>query len=221
MWKYGTAWESYPIKPGEVWVHHDSKSYVAQNDIRESVPSFMCDADMVYCDPPWNKGNCNSFITKAGLISYIDSFEYMLDVIVGAIKKINPEVCYVEMGKQNVEALKKKLKKEFEHVSAWQVTYYKKHPCFLLRASIKNKPCPDVDFSGDDESITPNKAIIVESPKVVADPFMGMGLTLLAAHKNSVSFRGAELHPRRLAVALHRAGKKGIVYIPSKVATGE
>ena len=73
-WKYGDSWEKYPIEEGEIWQEPFSQSRIAVADLRNDLP-FEIEAEMVYMDSPWNKGNVNSFITKAGMNSYIDSFE--------------------------------------------------------------------------------------------------------------------------------------------------
>lgn len=207
-WKYGDSWEKYPIEEGEIWQEPFSQSRIAVADLRNDLP-FEIEAELIYMDSPWNKGNVNSFITKAGMNSYIDSFEYFMDCLFGKIKQINPEVCYLEIGKQHKQDFIGRLNQLFPIVQDWQITYYKKNPCYLLRAG---ENVLEQDFTGLDDEVTPYRAIMFEQPGSVADLCTGRGLTLLAAHKHGKKFYGTELNKRRLAVAIDRAAKAGVFY---------
>lgn len=207
-WKYGDSWEKYPIEAGEVWQDPFSSSQIAVADLRNDLP-FKIEAEMVYMDSPWNKGNVNSFITKAGMNSYIDSFEYFMDCLFGQIEKIDPSVCYLEIGKQHKEDFINRLSAMYSCVEEWEIRYYKKNICYLLRAC---EGITDQDFTGLDDEVTPLKAIQSERPSSVSDLCTGRGLTLLAAHKFGSRFYGTELNKRRLAVAIDRAAKAGINY---------
>ncbi|MDD2813803.1 MAG: hypothetical protein PHF53_10370 [Bacteroidales bacterium] len=207
-WKYGDSWEKYPIEEGEIWQDPLSLSRIAVADLRNDLP-FDIKAEMVYMDSPWNKGNVNSFITKAGMNSYIDSFEGFMDCLFNQIKKISPEVCYLEIGKQHKSDFISRLNVLFPVVQDWQIVYYKKNPCYLLRAG---EDITEQYFTGLDDEVTPLKAIQAEKPSSVVDLCTGRGLTLLAAHKFGARFYGTELNKRRLAVAIDRASKAGVFY---------
>ena len=207
-WKYGDSWEKYPIEEGEIWQEPFSQSRIAVADLRNDLP-FEIEAEMIYMDSPWNKGNVNSFITKAGMNSYIDSFESFMDCLFGKIKQINPEVCYLEIGKQHKEDFIQRLAAMFSCVEEWEIKYYKKNPCYLVRGA---DYITEADFTGLDDEVTPYRAIMFEQPGSVADLCTGRGLTLLAAHKFGAKFYGTELNKRRLAVAIDRAAKAGVFY---------
>lgn len=211
-WQYGDSWERYPITEGEAWSHRPSGSRIAVADIRDPLPPFMYRADMIYTDPPWSKGNANSFVTKAGLDSYVDSFNEFMDALFGQIKKIRPNVCYLEVGNQHREDFRDRLEEQFPTLHEWGITYYRKHPCYLLRAASFLSLPVAVDFTGLDDEQTPAAAIAIEQVACVADLCTGRGLTLLAAHKHGVQFSGTELNRRRLAVAIDRAAKQGVTY---------
>lgn len=207
-WKYGDSWEKYPIEEGEIWQEPFSQSRIAVADLRNPLP-FEIKAEMVYMDSPWNKGNVNSFITKAGMDSYIDSFEGFMDCLFWQIKKIDPAVCYLEIGKQHKEDFIQRLAAMFSCVEEWEIKYYKKNPCYLVRGA---DYITEADFTGLDDEVTPYRAIMFEQPGSVADLCTGRGLTLLAAHKFGAKFYGTELNKRRLAVAIDRAAKAGVFY---------
>jgi len=208
-WRYGDAWEKHPIKEGEIWTYQTS--HIAVADLRVQLPNFMQQADMVYCDPPWNKGNVNSFITKAGMSSYVDDFGAFMDILFERIAWIDPKVCFLEVGKPHRCDFINRMGKIYPNVKSWDITYYKKNPCHLIRGGLTPT---DYDFTGLDEEHTPEIAIGLEMPECVADPCTGKGLTLLAAHKHKIRFVGTELNRRRLAVAIDRAAKKGAIYAP-------
>lgn len=208
-WRYGDSWEKFPIKECEIWTYQES--HVAVADIRDSLPDFMQWADMIYCDPPWNKGNVNSFITKAGMDNYVDDFKTFMNILFERIAWINPEVCYLEVGKQHRCDFMRRIGKLYPNVQSWEITYYKKNQCYLVRGGFAPT---DYDFMGLDEENTPEIAIGLEMPTCVADLCTGRGLTLLAAHRQKVRFAGTELNRRRLAVAIDRAAKLGVNYAP-------
>ena len=66
-WTYGNSWDKYPIEENEVWCDPASGSKIAVADLRGDLPNFIAGIDLLYCDFPWNQGNVNSFITKAGM----------------------------------------------------------------------------------------------------------------------------------------------------------
>lgn len=210
-WLYGKSWEKFPIQPGEVWKHAESRSLISVSDLRYEMPEFMYEAEMIYCDPPWNKGNCNCFLTKAGNDDYIHDYMDFVDCLFALIYSIDPVCCYLEIGKQYCEEFQERLSSAFTFVNKWSITYYKKHPCFLLRGGYRHIP---FDFSGMDEEKTPLMAAKIENTKSIGDLCTGRGLSLMAAHKNKKRFLGIELNKRRLAVAIDRASKIGIEYRP-------
>ncbi len=211
-WRYGDSWERYPIREGETWTHPASGSAVAVADLRDPPPAFMRGADLIYCDPPWSQGNANSFVTKAGLASYVDGFAGFLDTLFARIAEVDPRACYVEMGRQHVADVVERMEAWFPCVETWEITYYRRHPCHLVRGG--QSPATTI-FTGLDDERTPAAAIHAENPAVVADLCTGRGLTLLAAHAHGARFVGTELNRRRLAVAIDRAAKQGVAYAPS------
>lgn len=209
-WRYGNAWERYPIKPGEVWVHWESGSKICVQDLRDGLPVFMTNVDMIYCDPPWSKGNVNAFVTKAGLDRYVQDYRDFMSVFFRRIREINPLVCYLEIGKQHLSDFERNIQTLFPAVQIWPILYYYKRRCFLVRGGAWTI---DVDFTDMDDGKTPTVAIAAESKcQTIADICTGRGLTMLAAHKLKRTFYGSELNPWRLAVAIERVAKMGVYY---------
>lgn len=210
-WRYGDSWENYPIADGETWVHAIDGSAVTVHDIRDPLPRHMVGVDMLYSDPPWNQGNVNSFVTKAGIDRYVKSFEEFLAALARAVDVVGPRICYLEAGEKHVDDVAKLLKSRWPHIDAWKIRYYRKNPCWLLRGGADPQP---FDFTGMDDEDTPLAAVQAEGPSSVADLCTGRGLTLLAAQRCGLPFHGTELNKRRLAVALARAASVGIDYRP-------
>lgn len=205
-WKYGDSWERFPIEPGELWQERKTGSLVMVYDLFDGVPDHMFEANMVYCDPPWNTGNINSFYTKAGIQKTRD-FRAFADLLFDAIKTINPKVCYLEIGKQNLKLFEDNLKLLYPYVQTWPVTYYKRNRSFLLRGS--RYGITDTDFTDMDDMHTPRAAMMSEDFKCVADLCMGRGLTGTTAHTLGKRFVGTELNKRRLAVLIDKIAKAG------------
>jgi len=205
-WRYGDAWEQFPIEPGEVWGLPENSSKVAVHNIFDPLPEFMSQADMLFIDPPWNLGNINGFYTKAGRSDYLDSFGDFERVLFQRIKDVSPRICYLEVGFQAVDRWQAALAELYPHVQRWDVTYYKRSPCHILRAGPQSL---DFDYSGMDEEQVYYKAAQVETYEVLGDFCMGLGLAGLAAHKAGKPFVGAELNKRRLANLLQKLDKLG------------
>jgi hypothetical protein len=201
--KYGDSWEKFPIEAGEVWGLDDG-SRVAVHDIFNPLPSWM-KADLVFVDPPWNTGNLKSFYTKADMACSSD-FTMFTETIFRTLAEIEAKTVYIEMGNQAVEVYRDALEKRFPCVQQWGVTYYRKHPTNILRAS--DAPI-NYDFTGIDEAKCIEIVTQIEDYKIIADPCMGRGLVALAANKSNKVFVGTELNKRRLAVLLDKLAKKG------------
>jgi len=210
-YKYGNSWEKYSIAPGEIWKESQTGSIVSVADITRTKPDYMLDADMIYCDPPWSQSNVNCFYTKAEITDrYVNSFDEFYEHLFQFIKKIQASVCYLEIGKEYNDTFRKELLKIYPSMQFWGIRYYKKNPCYLLRAgNLTHQP---FDFTGMDDTLTPAKAIALEKPKCVADPCTGQGLTAIAAYKQGVKFVGTELNERRLAVTIDKVNKLGGQY---------
>ncbi len=92
-------------------------------------------------------------------------------------------------------------------VQRWDVLYYRKHPCHILRASRRDPLA--FDYTGMDESKVIAQAARIEDYAVLGDFCMGQGLVGLAAWDAGNPFVGTELNPRRLAVLLQKLAKRG------------
>lgn len=203
LWKYGDSWERYPIEG--TWKESKTGSSIAVNDIFTGIPGFMLEADLLYCDPPWNSGNLRSFYTKAGL-ECTKGYENLLVAIISHTQVINPKVCYLEVGKENKDKVQYEMNRLYSHVQIWPVTYYKKNRSYLIRGGLFPT---DVDYTDMDEEYTPLKAMESEDFTCVADLCMGRGLTGIAAYKLGKKFVGTELNKRRLAVLIDKTTKLG------------
>lgn len=207
-WKYGNAWEQFPMESGELW-RLDNGSTVAVHNIFEPLPSFMFSADLLFVDPPWNQGNINSFYTKAGRSDYISDFSDFENALFRRISEINPDTCYLEVGFQAVNKWQKALSAMYPHIQRWDVLYYRRNPCHIIRGSRLGEI--DFDYTGMDESAVIYKAGKIESYNVMGDMCMGLGLVGLSAYAAGKPFVGTELNKRRLANLLQKLAKQGAV----------
>lgn len=205
-WMYGDAWETYPVEPGQVWGLPDG-SRISVHNIFEPLPAFMAKADLLFVDPPWNLGNVNSFYTKAGRTDYLSDFSDFERVVFRRVQDIAPRTCYLEVGFQAVDRWERELATLFPHVQRWNVVYYRKNPCHILRGSHAGPL--DYDYTGMDESKVIFKAGEIEQYAVMGDFCMGQGLVGLSAYAAGKPFVGTELNKRRLAVLLQKLAKKG------------
>lgn len=206
-WKYGNAWEQYPIEAGEVWGIPGNMGQVAVHNIFEPLPAFMKSADLLFVDPPWNQGNINSFYTKAGRSDYISNFSDFESILFKRIAEINPITCYLEVGFQAVDKWQSALRVLYPNIQRWDVLYYKRNKCHILRGS--RLGLLDYDYTGMDEADVIYKAGEIETCTVMGDMCMGLGLVGLSAYAAGKPFVGTELNKRRLANLLQSLTKRG------------
>lgn len=202
-WEYDGSIKKYPIGPGELWEQGGNK--LAINDIFDGLPSFMKEADLVFIDPPWNLGNANSFVTKAGRTDYKDNFLPFYKKVFERLAEIDPETAYIEIGKEYLAEFMLEAKKLYKYVTCYNSSYYhkKENVCYVIRASRKAKK-PKLDGLDEEDII----AWICEneSYSCIGDFVMGRGLVGHYAHQFGRRFVGCELNPNRLAVLLNRIG---------------
>lgn len=217
-WLYGDAHESYPIMPNECWAVGEFEFKCANLYDLDEIP-FKGDIDYAYVDPPWNQTNLQSFHTKAELTKWV-SFRKFIPHLCKLLSKVKHDV-FIEMGKQRLTFLIQEIEKSGgEVLDVWDIKYYKKRDCHLVRACWGTPQLTDsiyagLDFEGMDDEDTPlavARAIarisVQEDPKnrpTLFDACTGKGLTTQAALVTRLRFVGTELHPRRLAWAIKRA----------------
>lgn len=205
QWTYGDAWEKFPIEEGETWGLPNG-SRVAVHNIFNPLPAFMRSADLLFVDPPWNLGNIKSFYTKAGRTDYVSAFSEFEGVLFERIGEVSPQICYLEVGFQAVDHWQEALGRLYPCVQRWNVTYYRKHPCHILRGSASPTLC---DYTGMDEEKVIAAVGRDEQYGVMGDLCMGRGLVGLSAYAAGKPFVGTELNKRRLAVLLDKLAQRG------------
>lgn len=203
-WLYGNAWEDYPIEAGQVWGLPNGSRLMVHN-IFDPLPAWF-QPDLLFVDPPWNQGNVNSFYTKAGRTDYISDFASFEAALFARIDDIRPPVCYLEVGKQAVDRWQAALQTRYACIQRFDVTYYKRNPCHILRGG---SDLTRHNYNGMDEADVIAAVAHDEDYSVMGDFCMGRGLVGMAAYSAGKPFVGTELNKRRLAVLLQRLAKVG------------
>lgn len=200
-WDYGNSYQRYPVD--ETGYQFPCGSRIQVHDIFNPVPDFMKDADLVFVDPPWNLSNINTFYTKAEKKERVDCFERFYKRLFECILEINPNTCYVEIGKEYLADFIFEMRKIYKYVNFYNSTYYHKKDslCYIIRGSNKFKK-PKLD--GIDEEDIIEWICKNESYECIGDLCMGRGLVGLNAHKNGKKFVGTELNHKRLSVLIER-----------------
>lgn len=207
-WKYGDSWEKYPINKGEVWIEKRTNSYVAVLDLFDGLSDFMLEADLIYTDSPWNTGNMRGFYTKSGQKTRKTFYEFG-ETLFNHLASLAAPVCYLEIGKQNVDVFMKRLADIYPCIQSWPITYYRKNPSWLVRGGFEKTT---FNFSGMDDMDTPKAVMENEEFSTVADLCMGRGLTAITAFNMNKRFVGVELNKRRLAVAIEKVANMGGIW---------
>jgi len=205
-WNYGDAYKRHPISENQIAVFEDGSKLKVHN-IFNPLPEFMQDADFVFVDPPWNRGNLNSFYTKAGRNDYQIDFANFYLRLFECIAEINPKTCYIEVGKEYLGEFLLETKKLFRHVTFYNSSYYhkKENMCYVIRGSVKRKKLP-LDYMDEEDIIA--WVCEHEDYDCIGDLCMGQGLVGLHAAKNGKRFVGTELNHKRLSVLLEKLGKE-------------
>lgn len=221
QWLYGDSWEKFPINDDEVG--QAGKNIVAVRDLTKTdhLEFFgQQQFDMSYVDPPWNTGNINSFYTKAGFAERRE-FDVFIIQLLKLVKRYSPRVNYLEMGSQNLEYVRTAISHLGGNISnVWNIKYYKKHPCHLIRYGFIENGRIDFDFTGLDDDFTPMFAIQhEENINTVLDLCTGRGLTGRTAFSLGKTFFGTELNKRRLACLLEFYNQNNLSIKISKDST--
>ena len=208
-WDYGGAWERHPIQGKHV--NFADGSEVREHNLFDPLPAFMRRADLVFVDPPWNRGNLNSFYTKAGRTDHRDSFEEFYMRLLACIDEIGPRTCYIEMGKEYLGEFLLEMKRRFKAVTFFNSTYYhgKDKLCYVIRGASKRRKMP---LDGMDEEDIIAWICANEGFDCIGDLCMGRGLVGWYAHANGRQFVGTELNHKRLSVLVERLEQHGLTY---------
>lgn len=215
-WNYGNHWEKYPIEYKEIW--SDGNNMVCNQYIQDALPSDIesriKEIDLIYSDTPWNVGNCNAFHTKNEDNKKLKDFSEFYVPLFDMIKHVKPKTTYLEIGEQYLDLFKEKLGEQYSIINDWQIVYYGKHPCYLIRGSETEIKDGYEDYTGKDDTVTPMLAIRNEGAKLVLDMCIGRGGTAVSAIKNGCNFIGIEMNKYRLAHAIQKVKKLGIILTP-------
>lgn len=200
-WNYGDAYIRYPLTD-EPYIFEDG-SIIQVYDIMDGFPEFMKQADLLFIDPPWNKGNLNSFYTKADIDERLDSFEIFYKQLFNCIAEIKPNTCYIEIGKEYLADFIMEMRKLFKYVTFYNSSYYhaKDKICYVIRGSNKFKK-PKLDYMDEEDMI--EWICANEDYNIIGDLCMGRGLVGVNAYINNKRFVGTELNHKRLSVLIER-----------------
>lgn len=189
----------------KVWREIKTKSCVCQYDLYNELPSFMQEADLLVINPPWNTLNLRNFYKRVGF-SVDTNIKNFLIQLLCQILKINPKVFYLQMGRQNVDFLVKKLETEFSNIQIWDTVYLRRNPCFLIRVGGHQKK---IDFTGVDEQDVPKAVMAIEQFDCVGDLCIGAGSTGIAAYEAGKRFVGIDINQSSLDCLKKEIGIRG------------
>ena len=200
-WEYGEIYKKYDMRK-EIKA---GTGIVKVHDIFEKTPEFMLEADVVFCDPPYNQSALSSFYTKANLQA-TKEFSDFGNRLIEIIKEISPKFTFIESGLKQTSDWISKLKEIHSHIIVKEAYYYhsKKNLCNILCAYDDDVPecIQNLPFA-DEEKIIELICRNVDFD-CIADPCMGIGLVGFYANRYGKKFVGTELNPKRLAVCVER-----------------
>jgi len=196
---YGGYWRELDMK-GEISL--PNRSIVKVCDWTSELPDFMLDADTVFVDPPWNKGNMNTFYYKAERSPRSYDFLEFTKKLFSVLDAISPEFLFIEMGKQHLGLYLAECEKRYKYVTFYNSTYYHRasNKCYVIHATNNYKKRRYMQLEDMDEADIIAWLCANHEYQCIDDPCMGQGLVGLNACKNGKRFVGTELNHKRLAV---------------------
>lgn len=208
-WSYGDYDTLYDMN-GEI--HLPNRSIVQVCDWTETLPAFMKEADTLFIDPPWNKGNMNTFYTKAGLPHRSFDFHRFSDTLFRRIQEIAPETGFIEIGKEHLPEYGVRLKAFYKYVTFYNSSYYHNpaNKCYVLHATNTFKKRRYKVLEDMDEEDIIKWVCAHHDYECIGDLCMGRGMVGKNAYLNQKRFVGVELNPKRLAVLVHTIQQKGM-----------
>lgn len=210
-WDYGGFSEKYDMS-GEI---HIGTGIVKVHDIFNPLPDFMKEADVIFCDPPYNKSALMGYYTKAGLEEKPSDFESFFYRLIECIDIISPKLVCLEVGLKQTEMYIQGLKDiGYASIMKKDSYYYgnKNQKCnilFAVKGAGTRADFPEVLWEMpffDEEKVIDYLCKNLEYD-CIADPCMGKGLVGYYSNKYGKKFVGTELNPKRLAVCCERVVK--------------
>lgn len=198
-WDYGGCHLRYDMTGT---IEFGNGSRVAVCDWTESMPAFMCEADTLFIDPPWNIGNVKSFYTKADRPHLDMAFLEFSNRLFQRIDEIAPQFLFLEMGKEHLAHYLAECQQRWRYVTFYNSIYYRKrqNKCYVIHACNEFRRrryavLEDMDEADIIAWITAN-----HDYACIGDLCMGRGLVGRGAFQAGRRFVGTELNPKRLAV---------------------
>lgn len=206
-WEYGKAYERYDME-GEI---HIGAGIVQVHDIFDPLPEFMMTADVIFCDPPYNKSALSSYYTKAKLGKRGDFTDFYYRLL-QCFSLISPRLICMEVGKPQSGLWQTGLCEiGYKNIVVKGSFYYgnKNNQCDIIVAAKPETAIPDalknLPFL-DEEKVIDYICKNVDY-SCIGDPCMGKGLVAYYSNKYGKSFVGTELNYKRLAVCCERVTK--------------
>ncbi|MDF1578609.1 MAG: hypothetical protein P1P81_09240 [Desulfobulbales bacterium] len=201
QWDYGGHYRNLDLS-GEISLPHDSVVKVC--DWLEELPDFMLQADTLFIDPPWNKGNVNTFYTKAGKAHISLDFLEFSRRLFEKIDHINPDFLFIEMGKQYLGWYLEQASARYRYVTFYNSTYYRRpaNKCYVIHAANQFKLKRYPHLEDQDEAAIIAWLCANHPYKCIGDLCMGQGLVGKHAFLAGRRFVGTELNHKRLAVLI-------------------
>lgn len=203
QYEYGYAWRDYPVRDTYTF---DDGSVLGVGSVFDGAQPYMHEADLIFCDPPWNQGNLRSFYTKNEQVLKRTYTEFC-SALFSLIGDIKPRTAYVEIGKEHLADYVIAMRSLFPFVTFYNSMYYRKpeNHCYIVRGSAHRKR---LTLDGMDEEDIIRWVCEEEDYSCIGDPCMGQGLVALYARLAGKQFVGMDINPKRLAVARKRVENK-------------
>lgn len=211
LWTYKGARSKYPVERGDTW-RVGQHTFVCGDLVgdRSVLMGRLAEAkpDFVYTDPPWNDRIATEFRYRSGADAEkkrVDSKALITSMLM-LVRELKT-VVLMEGGHKMREMNRQAIADAGGVIGdEWTITYTDRAlPCALWVIDFRDNPSRDwPSFEGLNEIQSEDLAMKHYAPRMVFDPFCGLGGTPSAANAFGCASLGHELSPFKLAEAIKR-----------------
>lgn len=150
--------------------------------------------DIVYTDPPWEQKMVNTFETmmvKAGGVRAGNNIDSILDKLAKLCNSNKP--VYIEYSVKGFERVITHMGNHGHKLNVVSKHIYAVNSPYVVMSFNTSKPLPN----GFKNHAVIDYVMNIEKPKIVVDPFAGIGRFAKVISKHGIDYIGYELNPSR------------------------
>lgn len=192
-----------PVRPASEVYALPNDSAVAVGDLFDPLPDFVCRADCLFVDVPYNQALLTNFINRPGARLSPRNTRCFPDFLVRlgeAVAEIAPAHAFIEVGKEALADVVHLLRPRYRYVTFYNATYYRRpeNKCYVVHGTDDYARRRYAELEDRDEAEIVAWLCANHPFRCIGDLCMGEGLVGRHAYLNGRPFVGIEINPERL-----------------------